>query len=129
MAVLILDKVWIHRLDTGESVAAGSWDRSQSYDMDGDVDTYAGGRQRSSAVEGERGMFACTLRKVSGPTVLTLREWKGRAVQVRDHRGQRWVGVYFAVVPSEPLVPPGPPADYWYDVALSVRTVDAPEGV
>ncbi|MBM0257046.1 hypothetical protein [Micromonospora sp. 4G55] len=123
MATLILSRVWINRLDTGEAVNAQSWDRTQDYDMDGDVGTYAGGRQRSISVEGERGSFGCTLRRVSLATILTLREWKGLPVQVRDHRGQLWVGVYLRVVPIEQSDPA------WYDAALTVRTVDAPEGV
>lgn len=129
MATLILDRVWIHRLDTGEAVAAKSWDRSPNYEQDGEVRTYGGGRQRAIGVAGERGTFGVTLRQVSLATVEVLRSWKGLAVQVRDHRGQRWVGVYFAVTPTEPLVAPGPTTGYWWDVALTVRTVTAPEGV
>ena len=123
MATLTLTKVWINRLDTGDAVSAQSYDRSQGYDMDGDVETYAGGRQRAVSVEGERGTFACTLRRVSLATVVTLRQWKGIALQARDHRGQLWVGVCFVVTPIEL------PESAWYDVALTVRTVDAPEGV
>ncbi|MEV4197008.1 hypothetical protein [Micromonospora globbae] len=128
MATLNLDRVWINRLDTGEAVAAQSWDRSQSYEKDGEVRTYAGGRQRAISAEGERGTFAFTLRKLPLSAVELLRSWKGLAVQVRDHRGQRWTGVYFTVTPLEPLVPPGP-GPYWYDVALTLRTVTAVEGV
>ncbi|MEU4367559.1 hypothetical protein [Micromonospora chersina] len=127
MTMLILDRVWINRLDTGEAVAAKSWDRSPTYDMDGEVRTYAGGRQRSITTEGERGAFSFTLRKLPLATVEVLRSWKGIAVQVRDHRGQSWVGVYFQVTPKEPLTTPGAPGGYWWDVDLTVRTVTPPE--
>ncbi|MGW5556846.1 hypothetical protein ACWER9_06440 [Micromonospora sp. NPDC003944] len=129
MAMLLLDRVWINRLDTGEAIAAGSMDRSQQYEQDGEVTTFAGGRQRAIAIEGERGTFGVTLRKLSLATVEKLREWKGIAVLVRDHRGQQWTGVFFVVTPSEPPVAPGPTAGYWYDVALTVRTITASEGV
>ncbi|MCX5066898.1 hypothetical protein OOJ91_13685 [Micromonospora lupini] len=129
MATLILDRVWINRLDTGEAVSAGSVDRSQQYEQDGEVITFAGGRQRAVATEGERGTFGVTLRRVSLATVGKLRDWMGVAVLVRDHRGQRWTGVFFTVMPSEPPVAPGPTAAYWYDVALTLRTITAAEGV
>lgn len=129
MAAVTLDRVWINHLDTGEAVSAKSFDRSQSYDQDGEVRTFAGGRQRAFTVEGERGSFSFTLRKVSLETVEVLRSWKGLPVQVRDHRGQRWVGVFFEVTPVEPAVAPGAPSSYWYDVAIPLRTVTAAEGV
>ncbi|WP_435233372.1 hypothetical protein [Micromonospora aurantiaca (nom. illeg.)] len=127
MSTLILDRLWINRLDTGEAVAAKSWDRSPSYDMDGEVRSYAGGRQRSISTEGERGSVSFTLRKLPLATVELLRSWMGLAVQVRDDRGQCWVGVFFQVRPDEPLTAPGAPSSYWWDVALTVRTVTAPE--
>lgn len=123
MATLTLDRVWINRMDSGEAVAAYSWDRSQGYDQDGTVETYAGGRQRSITVEGERGTFSVTLRDVSLATVELLRSWIGLGVQVRDHRGQRWFGVFHAVNPSEHKDPT------LYDAAITVRTVTVVEGV
>lgn len=129
MAALTLDRVWVNRLDSGEAVSAGSWDRSQNYEKPGEVRNYAGGRQRAISTPGERGTFAFTLRKVPLPAVNTLRAWKGLPVQVRDHRGQRWFGVFFSVGVMEPLVPPGPVTGYWYDVALTLRTITAVEGV
>lgn len=129
IATLLLDRVWINRLDTGEAVSAKSWDRSQSYAMDGDVVAFAGGRQRAVSVEGEQGSFSVTLRGVSLETVDTLRSWKGLPVLARDHRGQQWTAVFFTVTPIEPLVAPGATAAYWYDVALTLRTITAAEGV
>jgi hypothetical protein len=117
MAVLALDRVWINRLDTGESVAAPSDDRGLSYEMAGDVRTYAGGRQRAVLQEGVRGAFGFRLVWVDADMVATLKEWMGIPIQVRDHRGQIFTGVYFSVTPTEHkgLV--------YFDVAISLRFV------
>ncbi|MBM0275090.1 hypothetical protein [Micromonospora tarensis] len=124
MATLTLDRVWINRLDTGEAVAAYSGrDRPQTYQADGDVETFAGGRQRAVTIEGEQGTVSLTLRQVPLATVVLLRSWKGLPVQVRDHRGQSWAGVFFTVTPSELT------ETNWYDVAITVRTVTVAEGV
>lgn len=124
MATLQLDRVWIHRLDTAEAVSARSGtDRARSHDMDGEVRTYAGGRQRAFTKAGERGQFGVTLRLVTQPTIDVLRSWQGIPVQVRDHRGQRFVGVYFGVDVGERR------EVSYYDVRLTIRTLTAPEGV
>jgi hypothetical protein len=123
MATLTLDRVWVNRMDSGESVSAMSGvARSRQHDMAGEVRTYAGGRQRSVTTEGERGQFAFTLRLVSQDAIDTLREWKGLDVQVRDHRGQRFFGVYFAVNVIELR------EATLYDVAIELRTVTVVEG-
>ncbi len=102
MAILNLTKVWVNRLDTGEAVAAQSGiDRTQVHSVDGEVSTWAGGRQRASISDGDRGQFGATLRLVSLATVATLRLWRGIPVQVRDARGQRFFGTYFQVNVSE----------------------------
>lgn len=123
MASVTLTKLWINRLDTGEAVSAQSGGRAVSYEDAGEVRTYAGGRQRSITQEGERGAFAFVLRDVPLATVDKLRTWKGLAVQVRDHRGQRWFGVFRTVTPAEHKDP------NLYDVALTVQTITAAEGV
>lgn len=125
MAVLPLSKVWINRWDSGEAVSAQSIPgRGRSHTMDGGVRTYAGGRQRAYATAGERGQFDVTLVGVSQTTVDTLRTWKGQTVQVRDHRGQRFVGVFFEVSVVERRDDVAA-----YNVALSLRTVTVVEGV
>ena len=124
MATLTLTKVWVNRLDTGEAVSAQSTpERSRSHGLAGEVRTYAGGRQRAIAVAGEQGQFNVVLRFVSLTTVDTLRSWIGIPVQIRDHRGQRFFGVFFDV----PVTEHRSPADY--DVTLSLRVVSVAEGV
>jgi hypothetical protein len=124
MATLTLNKLWLNRLDTGEAISAWTGDgRPQLHDMDGKVRTYGGGRQRSVATEGERGQFAFTLRDVSLATVTQLRAWKNLPIQARDHRGQRFFGVYYAVAPIEAKDPA------LYDVSITLRVVSVDEGV
>jgi hypothetical protein len=124
MASVSLTRMWVNRVDSGEAVSAFSSDRSRSHDMAGEVRTYAGGRQRSIAVEGERGQWQFSLRQLTLAQVETLRAWKGVLVQVRDWRGQREFGVFYEV----------PAVEYVhdrnrYDVTLTVRLVTAAEGV
>ena len=124
MAILQLDRVWVNRLDTGEAVSAISGrNRPQNHGLAGEVRTYAGGRQRAISVAGERSQFEVTLRLVSLATITLLRTWKGIPVQVRDHRGQLFVGVFFDVRVLEHASPTE------YDVALPVRVVTTVEGV
>ncbi|MET8908392.1 hypothetical protein [Micromonospora sp. NPDC004551] len=125
MAILNLTQVWINRLDTGEAVSAYSApgrDRSQS--KQGEVRTYAGGRQRAITKAGARGAFDFTLRRVTLAQVELLESWIGIPVQVRDHRGQRFFGVFFEV----PAVEHQDDRNR-YDVPLALRTITAAEGV
>ncbi len=125
MATLTLTKVWFNRLDTGEAVSAQSApQRSRSHGQAGEVRTYAGGRQRAFTTAGEQGQFEVTLRLLTASTVDVLRSWIGLPVQVRDHRGQRFFGVFFAVPVVEHLDNLNA-----YDVAIVVKTVTAVEGV
>ena len=122
MPTLALGKLWINRLDSGASVSAQSAGRGRTHDQAGEVRTYAGGRQRAVTVAGERGQFTFRLADVSLTTVELLRSWVGSDVQVRDHRGQRFFGVYFAVTIVEDKDP------NLYDVAIVLRTVTVVEG-
>lgn len=101
MAILTLAKLWINLLVDGSSISAYSTDRSGSYALDGEVRTYAGGRQRAITAEGAKRQFQFTLPSVTLATVEQLEAWAGRAVQVRDHRGQRFFGTYFGVARGE----------------------------
>lgn len=124
MAVLTLTKVWLNRLDNGASVAAQSGiARSRNHSVDGEVSTWAGGRQRASLSDGERTGFGVTLRLLTLPTVDLLRTWIGVPVQVRDARGQKFFGVFFAVDVKEQR------EASLYDVDLQVRTITVTEGV
>jgi hypothetical protein len=118
MATLTLTQVWVNLMSTGESVVGNSTtSRSQSYAVDGDVRTYAGGRQRSITQLGERGRFEFTLELVSLTALATLRSWAGQAVQVRDHRGQQWYGTYFEVAVGEHR------ASAYYSAQITLLTV------
>lgn len=119
MATLNLTKVWINRLDTGVAVSAQSApSRKRSMSRDGEVRSYAGGRQRAITRAGVRGGFDFTLKSVPFATVQTLESWMGVPVQVRDHRGQVFVGVFFDVPCDEERDDVN-----LYDVALSLRTI------
>ncbi|MGW3608936.1 hypothetical protein ACWD6N_03455 [Micromonospora sp. NPDC005163] len=124
MASVSLTRMWVNRVDSGEAVSAYSIDRSRTHGIAGEVRAYAGGRQRSIAVEGERGEWSFTLRRLTLADIDTLRAWEGVLVQVRDHRGQREFGVIYDV----------PQVEYVhdaarYDVGLTLRMVTAAEGV
>lgn len=124
MATLQLTKVWINRLPTGQAVSAQSSPaRARLHEIAGEVRTYAGGRQRAITTAGERGSFTFTVVDVSLATIDTLRSWVALPVQVRDHRGQRFFGVFFAVTVTEAR------ESNLYDVTMDLRVVTVAEGV
>lgn len=124
MATLTLDKVWINRMDTGEAISAPSAPgRGQNFTMQLDVRTYANGRRRSIAVQGEQGTLTYSLRPVSQATKDLLRSWAGTTVQVRDNRGQKWYGVFAGVNVDEYL------QANMYTVSITVQTTTVVEGV
>lgn len=124
MTVLTLDKLWINLHSTGEAVAAYSNDRSTAYANIGEVKHLAGGRQASVSVVGEAGTYSFTLVDVPTASVDILRGWKGQTVQVRNNRGQLFIGTFFAVPPSEV-------ADRLtsYNVAITLQVVSVEQGV
>lgn len=123
MATLKLSKMWVNLLASGAAISAQSAPkRDRQHDQAGEVRTYAGGRQRSITRVGERSVFAFTLVDVTLSTVDLLRTWVGQPVQVRDHRGQRFVGVFFSVPVDESKDPS------LYNVAIALRTVTTVEG-
>lgn len=122
MATLTLDKVWINHLPDGAAVSANSAiGRTLSHEIDGEVRTYAGGRRRAVATVGRMTTFEFVLRSVTTTTIDTLQSWLGETVQVRDARGQLYVGVFFSIDVAEFRVPT------LYDVAVSLRVVDPVE--
>lgn len=124
MTVLTLTRLWINRLDTGEGVSAATDpSRSQSYSMDLDVRTYASGRRRAISVEGEKGEFSFQLIAIDLATVAKLRVWAGANVQVRDHRGQRWFGVFAGLSVGEYKAP------LLYSATITLETTTTTEGV
>ena len=124
MAQLNLTKVWINQLADGAAISAQSAvQRARGHDVAGEVRTYAGGRQRAISTAGERGKFTFAMVDVSLATVEALRGWITHPVQVRDHRGQRFFGVYFAVAVLEARDPA------FYNVAIELQTTTTVEGV
>lgn len=101
MAKLQLRQVWINLLSTGAAVHAYSSDRGRETSVDGEVRKYAGGRLRAISSVGTRGSFAFKLRDVTDNDIEVLKTWYGKPVVVRDHRGRRYFGVFFAVNESE----------------------------
>lgn len=125
MATLTLTKIFINLLSTGAAVSAYSGDeRERGHDMAGEVRGYAGGRQRSITTYGERGRFSFTLIEVPDADIVTLRSWIGQGVQVRDHRGQTFYGVYHGLELAEVKALPG-----HYHVAIALRTITYNEAV
>lgn len=116
MATLTLPMLWINLMADGTGVSAYSSDRSLSYASEGEVRTYAGGRQRSIAAEGTRSQWSFRLVPVTAATVATLNGWRNLAVQVRDHRGQALIGVYRSVEIGE--LPSG-----LYSIGLTVQGI------
>lgn len=125
MATLTLDKTWVNLVSTGAGVSGNMrGEMPSSFEMSGEVRTFAGGRQRSVASEGERGIFAFSLYGLTLATIDTLRLWKGQAVLVRDARGQYAYGVMYKVDVN--------PRAYdfnLYEVNLTLRVVTQVESV
>lgn len=98
MTVVLLDRLWINRLDSGDSIACRhNPDKSETSSMDGAVRTFASGRRRAITVKGEVGTVPFTLVDASLTTKQELETWKGIGVQVRDYLGQKWFGLFFEV--------------------------------
>ena len=102
MATLNLTMLWINLASTGEAISAQTEPgRRRKYGINGSVMTFAGGRRRSVAKEGAAREFGFTVVRISLATLEQLESWAGQDVQIRDHRGQRFYGVYFDVDTSE----------------------------
>jgi hypothetical protein len=125
MTSLTLNKLWINRLDTGEAISAPTerGSRSQKWTNGLEVRQYANGRNRSIGTTGEQGAISYKLLLISQATYEQLRTWKGIAVQVRDHRGQKWFGV-FGEVDVDEYLPSG-----LYSATVTLLVITATEGV
>lgn len=125
MVTLLLDRIWVNLLSTGESVSAyGQIGRTSEFSIDGEVRTYAGGRRRAVTKAGERSSYSCTLQDVTLTQRDLLRGWFEQNVQVRDHRGQIFRGVILAIGVAERTYE----LDL-YEVALTILSTTTPEGV
>lgn len=125
MATLTLDKTWVNLVSTGVGISGNMiGEMPSSFEMDGEVQIFAGGRQRSIASEGEKGTYAFRLYGLTLATIDTLRLWKGQAVLVRDTRGQAAYGVIYRVDVS-----PKPYAFTLYEVGVTLYQVTQVESV
>jgi hypothetical protein len=125
MAILTLTKLWLTRLDSGESIVAqtGRSDRSQQYARQLEVREYASGRLRSFSSVGLRGQVSWRLVDVTQANKDRMGLWAGLLLQARDYRGQKFFGVYDAIDVEEF------PELGLYSVGITLRTVSYTEGV
>lgn len=123
MATLTLTQLWINRMDTGEGYGYYTTDRGIAKSSDGEVRTYAGGRRRAITKAGVNSTFQVTVRQLTLVQKTLLESWIGLSLEIRDHRGQRWVGVFFDVKTVEWKAPPT------YDCAIILTEVTYPDGV
>lgn len=97
MATLVLTRLWVNLLSSGEGISAPSLGVESSSGIEGGVRTYAGGRIRYVGREGVGGQLQRTLRLCTQATAEKLESWVGQTVLVRDVRGQHWWGVFSEV--------------------------------
>ena len=118
MATLTLTRCWLNLVATGAAVTAASAPgRAVGVSQDGEVRTFAGGRQRAIVRAGVHGQYDVVLRLVPRADITTLTSWMGLPVQVRDNLGRLYVGVFLAVPETERK------GQATWDVALSLRVV------
>lgn len=110
---------WITDPSTGASVQAFKADRKETDTLPGArVAVYAGGRTRVISTPADTRTSAVVLRAVSETDKNTLRDWRGRALLLRDPSGWRRWGTYLAVDVSQPakMTPSYDVAFTWTDV-------------
>lgn len=123
MATIELTKLWINLLSSGQAVAFPSLGAESEFNIEGQVRTYAGGRQRYISREGVGGSLERTLRLVSQRLCELLETWIGQTVMLRDARGQWWWGVFSKVTRRAVK------GSTLYDVTIGVELVTQSEGV
>jgi hypothetical protein len=124
MATLTLAAIWINLYGTGVAVSGVSpRDREEVYSTVGETRTYAGGRRRSITSGGEKATFKFGLRLISRTDINTLRSWAGQLVQVRDHKGRRFFGVFYDVTVSEYV------SESVFDIMTTLNVLTQDEGI
>lgn len=124
MPTLTLTKLWINRMDSGEAIAGASGrDRPTTYSMSGGVRQYASGRQRGIAVAGTKVEVTRRMIALDYATKELLITWLGAHVQMRDHRGNKWFGVFYGLDVSEYMRPD------LYAAAITLQVTTTVEGV
>lgn len=124
MTTLNLNKLWLDRLDLGDAIAMASGrDRSSVYAIDGSVRKYASGRMRAISTAGVKTEVSRRGIALDFATKEKLISWLGEHVQMRDHRGNRWFGVFYAVEIGEYMRPD------LYAATITLQVVTTVEGV
>lgn len=122
MAQLALTQFFVNLMADGTAVSAGSTNRKRSNAIDGGTRTYGFGRRRGLSVLGDIGQVTFTLNLVSQANITLLESWRGRAVQVRNNVGERWVGMYWKL--DNISDQKGLPGLYMCDINLDTITWD-----
>lgn len=124
MTTLPLVHLWLNRMDTAEEFhAVSARDRPTGHSVDGSVRTYASGRRRAISTAGTKGEVSRTFVDITQTQKDQLITWLGTSVQMRDHRGNKWYGVFFTVAIGE---------DIRYDLysaTITLETTSTIEGV
>lgn len=124
MPTLNLNKMWLNRMDTGQAIAAASGrERATGYSMEGSVRTYASGRRRAVSTAGLRVQVQRSLVAIDFDTKELLVSWLGSFCQLRDHRGNKWFGVFFEVDVREYMRPD------LYAATITLDVVTTEEGL
>jgi hypothetical protein len=124
MTSVVLNKLWLNRMDTGEAISgATDRDRTQGFSIDLAVRTYANGRRRAISTAGLIGELPFRLLAIDLATKENLTTWLGIQVQARDHRGQKWFGVFGNLAVTEYMLPT------LYAAAFTIQTTTTVEGV
>jgi hypothetical protein len=96
------DDVWLCDVtNPAVTVAAGSPEREQTANLDGDVRYYAGGRARVITSQRDARTYPLTLTQLTVADVDLLMLWRGRVVLARDGLGRRVFGTFFSVGVSD----------------------------
>lgn len=123
MASVKLLQTWVTLVATGQSVKGyTARGRSREASREGETRRMAGGRFRAVGTLGTRRAQQFALRDVSMSDIETLEAWIGQLVLVRDNRGRRMFGTYWAVPYTDRQDP------NYYDVALNVTEATYEEG-
>lgn len=124
MTTLVLTRLWLTRLDTGEQISMASGrDRDTNHSIDGAVRTYASGRRRAISTAGVKGEITRRGVAIDHATKEKLIGWLGVHCQLRDHRGNKWFGVFFSIGVGEYMRPD------LYSAAITLETTTTTDGV
>lgn len=125
MVVVTYDRMWLTNTVTLEHLGART-DRAREWtsSVQGEIRTYAAGRQRAIGSIGASAQWGFTLMQLLLPQVETLETWMEAGVTVfaRDNRGQHMYGTFFTVTRTELTYTT-------YGAAIVVQHVDVEEGV